>query len=38
MAILKKEGNRLIREYDGEKLWIEPWGGSALRVRCTRCY
>ncbi|PWM35182.1 MAG: glycoside hydrolase family 31 protein [Clostridiales bacterium] len=38
MAILKREGNRLIREYDGEKLWIEPWGGSALRVRCTRCY
>jgi len=34
-SVFKVEGNRLIREYDGEKLWIEPWGGNSLRVRCT---
>jgi alpha-D-xyloside xylohydrolase len=35
MAILSKEGNRLVRLMDAEKLWIEPWGKSALRVRAT---
>lgn len=34
-GLLRKEGNRLIREYDSEKLWIEPWGRHGLRVRCT---
>jgi len=29
------EGNRLVYEYDCEKLWIEPWGKNSLRVRCT---
>lgn len=29
--------NRLIHEYDNEKLWIEPWGENSLRVRST-CY
>ncbi len=29
------DGNRLIREYDGEKMWIEPWGKDSLRVRST---
>lgn len=28
--------NRLIRSYDGEELWVEPWGENSLRVRCTR--
>lgn len=36
MAILRQNGNRLIREMDGEKLWIEGWGKNGLRVRCTR--
>lgn len=36
MAILKQVGNRLVREYDGEKLWIEPWGENGLRVRATK--
>ncbi|MDN5276206.1 MAG: alpha-D-xyloside xylohydrolase [Clostridiales bacterium] len=30
------EENRLIWEYDGEKVWIEPWGPHSLRFRCTR--
>lgn len=29
------DGNRLIRRYDSEKLWIEPWGENSLRVRAT---
>ncbi|MDF2989203.1 MAG: alpha-glucosidase, family 31 of glycosyl hydrolase [Eubacterium sp.] len=29
------EGNRLIRKYDAEKLWIEPWGENSLRIRST---
>ncbi len=36
MAILKQVGNRLVREYDLEKLWIEPWGKNGLRVRATK--
>ena len=35
MAILKQVGNRLIRQEDCEKLWIEPWGVDSLRVRAT---
>ncbi|MDL2206357.1 family 31 glucosidase [Eubacteriales bacterium OttesenSCG-928-N13] len=35
MAILYQDGNRLVRKQDGEKLWIEPWGKNALRVRAT---
>jgi alpha-D-xyloside xylohydrolase len=34
-GILRAEGHRLIREYDSEKLWIEPWGENSLRVRAT---
>lgn len=33
--MVRKEGDRLIREFDGEKLWIESWGKNALRVRAT---
>ncbi|HEX2926430.1 MAG TPA: glycoside hydrolase family 31 protein [Ruminiclostridium sp.] len=29
------EGNRLVWQYDSEKLWIEPWGENSLRVRST---
>jgi len=31
----KKEGSRLTRLYDTEKLWIEPWGNNSLRIRAT---
>ena len=31
-----KEDGRLIFSYDSEKLWIEPWGENALRVRGTK--
>src|ERR1700753_892070 len=34
--MFSKEGNRLIFRYDAEKLWIEPWGANALRVRATK--
>lgn len=33
--MFRMEENRLIREYDHEKLWIEPWGANALRVRAS---
>lgn len=29
------EGTRLIRQYDSEQLWLEPWGVNSLRVRAT---
>ena len=28
-------GKRLIRRYDAETLWIEPWGENSLHVRAT---
>lgn len=34
--MLQQEGNRLIFRYDAEKLWIEPWGPDALRIRATK--
>lgn len=34
-SLYRAEGNTLIREYDSEKLFIEPWGENSLRVRCT---
>ena len=36
MVYFKKENNRLIVTYDGETLWLEPWGADALRVRSTK--
>ena len=33
--VFRIEGKRLIRVYDSEKLWIEPWGDNSLRVRVT---
>lgn len=36
MVFYKQEGNKLVVTYDGEKLWIEPWGKDALRVRSTK--
>lgn len=34
--MFSQEGNRLTFRYDAEKLWIEPWGENALRVRATK--
>lgn len=34
--MLRQENSRLIYQYDAEKLWIEPWGPNALRVRATK--
>jgi alpha-D-xyloside xylohydrolase len=34
--MLRQENNRLIREYDAEQIWIEPWGANSLRVRVTK--
>ncbi|MDE7015162.1 MAG: hypothetical protein K2P19_10905, partial [Kineothrix sp.] len=31
-----QEGNRLVYRYDGEELWIEPWGENSLRVRAAK--
>jgi alpha-D-xyloside xylohydrolase len=34
-SLFKTEGNRLIRSYNHETLWIEPWGKNSLRIRST---
>lgn len=34
-GLFRIDENKLIREYDSEILWIEPWGKDSLRVRCT---
>ncbi|KAK8134596.1 glycoside hydrolase family 31 protein [Apiospora sp. TS-2023a] len=34
--MLYEEDGRLVFRYDAEKLWIEPWGPNALRVRATK--
>jgi alpha-D-xyloside xylohydrolase len=31
-----KQDNRLVFSYDADKLWIEPWGKNALRIRATQ--
>lgn len=36
MSTFHIDGNRLVREYDAEQLWIEPWGPDSLRVRVTQ--
>lgn len=34
--MLTCKDDRLVFQYDGEQLWIEPWGPDALRVRATK--
>ncbi len=34
-SLFTVDGNRLVRQYDSEQLWIEPWGDNSLRVRST---
>lgn len=36
LFMLKTVSNKLLWEYDGEKMQIEPWGENSLRVRVTR--
>ncbi|MFD1907692.1 hypothetical protein ACFSQ7_32560 [Paenibacillus rhizoplanae] len=33
--MFREENGRLIREYDHERVWIEPWGEHSLRVRAS---
>ncbi|XEC93001.1 TIM-barrel domain-containing protein [Paenibacillus tarimensis] len=33
--MFRSDKARLIREYDHEKVWIEPWGANSLRVRAS---
>lgn len=35
MGFFTLDGDRLIRKYESETLWIEPWGRDSLRVRAT---
>lgn len=32
----KKVDDRLLYQFDCEKLWIEPWRRNSLRVRATK--
>lgn len=34
--MLSENKDRLVFEYDAEKLWVEAWGPNALRVRATK--
>ncbi|KAK8093887.1 glycoside hydrolase family 31 protein [Apiospora hydei] len=34
--MLYEEDGRLVFRYDAEKLWIEPWGPNAFRIRATK--
>ncbi|NLL01241.1 MAG: glycoside hydrolase family 31 protein [Clostridiales bacterium] len=35
-SLFTVRGNTLIRQYDCEKLYIEPWGANSFRVRVTK--
>ena len=34
--MFRQENGRLIYTYDGETMWIEPWGENSLRIRATK--
>jgi len=34
--MIYEKNSRLIREYDNEKLMVEPWGKNSLRIRVTQ--
>ena len=36
MGFFSQEGDRLVRRYDAETLWVEAWGKNGLRVRATQ--
>lgn len=31
----KQDNNTLVFRFDAEKLWVQPWGKNALRIRAT---
>lgn len=33
--MLSQVNERLVYQYDAEKLWVEAWGPNAVRIRCT---
>lgn len=35
--MLTENNGKLVYCYDAEKLWIEPWGKNAFRIRATKC-
>ena len=35
-SIFTIKGDTLVRQYDCEKMYIEPWGENSFRVRCTK--
>ncbi|MDD3242704.1 MAG: glycoside hydrolase family 31 protein [Eubacteriales bacterium] len=34
--VFSAQGNRLVRHFDAETMWIEAWGANSLRVRATK--
>lgn len=36
LTMFAKQENRLVFSYDADKLWVEPWGKNALRIRATQ--
>ena len=34
-SLFRADGNRLVRAYDSEQLWVEAWGPDSLRIRAT---
>lgn len=34
-SIFRRDHSRLIRAFDSERIWVEPWGPNSLRVRAT---
>lgn len=34
--MFRQENGKLIYTYDGETMWIEPWGEDSLRIRATK--
>ena len=37
VQMIKQVGQKLVRRFDKELLWIEPWGDNSLRIRATQC-
>ncbi|KAJ0363481.1 hypothetical protein COL154_005627 [Colletotrichum chrysophilum] len=36
--MMQHDDHRLIYRYDGEQVWIEPWGPDAFRIRATKAH
>ncbi|KAF0323860.1 putative glycosyl hydrolase [Colletotrichum asianum] len=35
---MQHDDHRLVYRYDGEQVWIEPWGPDAFRIRATKAH